>query len=433
MNKVSRRSFFKKAGMSAFGLGLTFQIVPSRVLGMSGVSPSGRINMAIIGNGLISAGHRAAFSKMNETQVLAVCDVNEVALKKAKEEADWYTKNRNNVPFRPVDIYSNYQEVLDRDDIDAVCICTPDHWHVAIALMAIQKGKAVYVEKPMSLTIEEGRILANAVKRHGGILQVGSQQRSDFYFRRAAELVRNGYIGNINTINTNIGRFPEAPKNLPEMPIPDGFDYDKWLGQTPWYPYNPARVKGDYGGGWRCFYEYGARKEGDWGAHHFDIIQWALGKDNTGPTDFYPENSNGSKFRHYIYKNGPSVFVNAPTRDDQMIQFIGDEGEICVSRNARFYCSNKNLLDIALKTKDTRLMASDHHRQNFIDAVRFGSENIATAEIGHRSATICHLMSMAKRLNEHVQWDPESEKVVNNPRAAAMVSRPRRSPYFLGA
>lgn len=428
-SRISRRNFLKGSA----GLALAFQIVPSRILGMGGIAPSQMINMAVIGNGLISEGHRKYFAGAAQTRVLTVCDVHRGRLEAARAQVDEITKNRKDVGFKPADACADFHEIIARDDIDAVAICTPDHWHVAIALKAVEAGKAVYVEKPMSLTIEEGRILADAVKKNGTVLQVGSQQRSEWAFRRAAELVRNGYLGTVSTIETSIGAFPPEPKDLKEEPIPDGFDYDMWLGQTPWRPYNSFRVLGHYGKGWRCFYEYGARKEGDWGAHHFDIIQWALGMDDSGPVDFYPENSDGSKFRHYRYKDGPTVFVNAPIKNSHMIHFVGDEGELWVSRGGRIESNPPRLASLALSSKDVRLQVSNDHRKDFIDAIRFGKTNICTAEIGHRSATVCHLMSMARRLKAHVAWDPKAERVTNNAAAAAMVSRARRSPYFLGA
>lgn len=428
-DKIGRRDFLGKAAVAFLGI----QMIPSRVLGRGGVAPSGKINMAIIGNGLISGGHRNHFAWCPQTQVLALCDVHKGRLDSAKKHVDSVNKRRSDVGQVPVFTTEDYQEILDRDDIDAVTVCTPDHWHVQIALKAIQAGKAVYVEKPMSLTIEEGRILADAVKKSDGILQVGSQQRSEWAFRKAAELVRNGYIGNAHTIKTGIGVFPLEPKDLKEEPIPEGFNYDKWLGQTPWRPYNAERVLGDYGGGWRRFYEYGIRKEGDWGAHHFDIIQWALGMDDSGPTDFYPEGANGSKFRHYKYENGPTVFVNTPMKNRHMIHFIGEEGEILVSRDGRIETSPVSLRTLPMRSNDVRLQVSNDHRGNFLEAIIYGKKNICTAEIGHRSATVCHLMSFARRLKTHVKWDPKKERVIDNPAAAAMMSRPRRSPYFLGA
>jgi len=424
---MDRRNFIKSAAAA-----LAFQVVPSRLLGAGGVSPSGRVNVGMIGVGGISSGHWKFFAGSPLTQIMAICDVNETALAKVKNSIDDIAKTRPDKAYRPVDTYIDYMELLSRDDIDAVCICTPDHWHVAIALAAVQRGKAVYLEKPMSLTIEEGRILADAVKLRRGVLQVGSQQRSEWAFRRAAELVRNGYIGNVRNIYTKIGEFPPVPDNLEEQPVPAGFHYDKWLGQAAWAPYNAERVKGDYGGGWRRFYDYGARKDGDWGAHHFDVIQWALGRDDTGPTDFFAEDIDNSPYRHYRYADGITVHVNAPVKNGFMIHFEGDEGEVFVSRGGKIMATPSRLVEVALKSSDVRLHVSDDHRKDFLNAVINGADNACTAEIGHRTATVCHLSAIAKRLGAHIKWDPAAEKILNNAQAERMVSRPRRSPYFLG-
>ena len=432
MQKISRRKFLKQTSLAASLA--TIQILPSRLLGRGGIAPSGRVNFGIIGNGCISFIHRRFYSKHPLSQVIAVCDVHKGRLENAKNEVERITKERTDVGFKPVDTYKYYQELIARNDIDAVVVTTPDHWHVAIALYAIQKGKAVFVEKPMSLTIEEGRILADAVAKKRGILQVGTQQRSERAFRRAAELVLNGYIGNVKQIDTQIGVFPEPPKDIMvEHPIPEGFDYDLWLGQTPYYPYHPFRVLGAWDRGWRCFYDYGQLKDGDWGAHHFDIIQWALGMDNSGPTDFYPENSDGSPYRHFRYANGTTVYVNAPVPNKHMIRFIGDEGEIFVSRNDRLDTTSSVLKNMPLKSSDKRLVVSNNHYLDFLNAIVKGTPNVSPAEIGHRSATVCQLLSIARRTKSHVKWNPETEKVINNPKAEAMLSRPRRAPYFLGA
>ena len=188
-----------------------------------------------------------------------------------------------------------FEEVLAHPDIDAVCVTTPDHWHAAIAMAAMKAGKDVYVEKPMTLTIEEGKALAAAEKKYGRILQVGSQQRSSVHFRIAANLVRNGMIGEIKEIYCQLGEFPQPPEPESIVPVPEGFDYDRWLGPTPFFEYSENRVKGNYGGGWRCYWEYGSRKFGDWGAHHFDIVQWALDRDDTGPVEFIPKGSRGRR------------------------------------------------------------------------------------------------------------------------------------------
>ena len=176
----------------------------------------------------------------------------------------------------------------------------------------MKSGKDVYVQKPMTLTIHEGRLMSDANRQYGAILQVGSQQRSERAFRKACEIVRNGWIGKVHTIYTDLGEFA-PPQTLPEEAIPDGFDYDRWLGPTPWYPYNKKRVEGNYGGGWRCFWDYGSRKNGDWGAHHFDIIQWALGMDHSGPVEFFPKGYQGAEYQSHVYADGAITNNDAAT------------------------------------------------------------------------------------------------------------------------
>ena len=184
---------------------------------------------------------------------------------------------------------------MTRSDIDAVVVGTPDHWHAQISIEAMKNGKDVYVEKPMTLTIEEGKVMRATAERYGSILQVGSQQRSNGAFRKAAELVLNGYIGKVHTIAARLGNFPE-PTQYKAEPIPPELNYDRWLGPAAWEPYNLERIKGDYGGGWRRFWDYGSRKNGDWGAHHYDIIQWALGRDESGPVEFVPKGYKGEEY-----------------------------------------------------------------------------------------------------------------------------------------
>jgi hypothetical protein len=281
--------------------------------------------------------------------VLAVCDVHAGRREAARQRAEnHYGKEKASGTYQGCDAYNEYERIIERSDIDAVFICTPDHWHVAVALAAIRAGKDVYVEKPMTLTIREGRLLSDAARRYGRVLQVGSQQRSEWAFRKAAEIVRNGWLGKIHTIYARLGDFP-PPTLRPEQPIPAGFDYDRWLGPTPWVPYNDERVKGSYGGGWRCYWEYGARKNGDWGAHHYDIIQWALGMDHSGPTYFFPKGHEGKEQQGYRYENGPTIFRDHPSPTGQMIDFIGDRGSLGVSRGGVLVTTPAELRDQPLK------------------------------------------------------------------------------------
>ncbi len=401
-------------------------VIPSSALGFSGfTAPSNRITFGFIGFGLIVKGHFSGILRRKDCQLLAVCDVDR---KKREKAQDQVNANYGNTDCAS---YNEHEKMMERSDIDACYITTPDHWHVPISLDAVRSGKDVYVEKPMSLTIREGRILSDAVRRHGAVLQVGSQQRSEYSFGKAVELVRNGYIGNVHTIYAHLGRFPDG-QVLAEEPIPDGFDYDRWLGSTPWYPYNRRRVAGDYGGGWRSFWEYGSRKNGDWGAHHYDIIQWALGMDHSGPEFFFPQGWDASGCQGYRYKNGPIVYRNFPKRMfNSMIEFHGDQGSIGVGRTGDLQSDPGELMNLPLSPKDMHLRAHEGHRDNFINAIKTRRRPIADVEIGHRTATICHLSTISERLNRTVTWDPSKEEIIGDAEAAKWLDRPRRAPYTI--
>ena len=278
--------------------------------------------------------------------------------------------------------------------------------------------------------MREGRVLSDLARSTGAIVQVGSQQRSERAFRRACEIVRNGWIGRVHKIYARLGEFP-PPASLPEQPVPEGFDYDRWLGPTPWFPYNEERVKGNYGGGWRRFWEYGSRKNGDWGAHHFDIIQWALGMDASGPVQFIPMGFDGAEHQTHVYADGTKVLRDHPTRDGHMIQFIGTEGEVCVSRGDRLDTVPADLKDRVTGPGDIRLYESRNHEENWIECIRTRRDPICGPEIGHRTATICCLSGIAERLGRPLRWDPVKEDIVDDPAASRWLDRPRRAPYVM--
>ncbi len=422
---TSRRGFLKSSAALAVPA-----ILPASVFGAD--APSNRVNVGLIGMGLMMKGHHRNMLNRDDTQVLAVCDVYaERRAAEKKETEDFYAKKNGQSKYSGCDAYNDYEEVIGREDIDAVLVCTPDHWHAPISVAAMKAGKDVYVQKPMTLTIGEGRIMSDVARRFGAVLQVGSQQRSNDAFRKAAELVRNGYIGKVHTIYARLGSFA-PPAAFEEQPVPKGFDYDRWLGPTPWFPYNAERVKGSYGGGWRRFWEYGSRKNGDWGAHHFDIIQWALGKDETGPVEFIPQWYRGEKYQQHIYADGTRVLRDHPTKNGHMIHFIGDEGEIGVSRGNKFDTWPANLKAMPLAPGDERLYRSRNHEGNWIDCIRSRRETICHAEIGHRTATICHVSGIAERLGRPLKWDPVKEVIIGDESASRQVDRPRRAPYVMG-
>ena len=421
---LSRRDFLKAASLASAAVAF-----PQIMRGQGGKSPNDRLNVALIGNGLICGSHFGALTgRDNECRIVAVCDVNLAKARKMRDRTEkHYAAAARGGKYRGVDAYQYHEEVLARDDVDAVFVTTPDHWHAAIANAAMIAGKDVYCEKPLTLTVPEGRMLVNTARRHGRILQTGTQQRSNGSFRKAAEIVRNGLIGDIKYIRTRLGTFPPALP-LPEEPVPAEFDYDRWLGPTPWRPYNAKRVLGDYGGGWRCYTEYGGRKNGDWGAHHFDIIQWALGMDDSGPVEFIPKGFQGTPYQTHVYANGVRV-----ERVDEglkaMIEFTGTKGTVWVSRDDQLETDPSPLATRPLRAEDVHLYASDNHHTDFFSCIRTRQRPIADVEVGHRSATVGHLSNIAASVARPVRWDPSKEQIVGDSVAAAMLDRSRRAPY----
>jgi predicted dehydrogenase len=416
-----RRDLLKGGLASAIAWSTAPLFLSSRVLGRSGnIGPNSRIHIGIVGNGLISAGHRGYYLTQPATQVVALCDVNKQNLDNAMAEA-----RSKGVTC---DAYGDSNELCASPDIDAVVVSTPDHWHAAISIDAMRNGKDVYVEKPMTLTIEEGKAMCRAAERYGSIVQVGSQQRSNGSFRKAAELVINGYIGKVNTIVCKLGEFPPATQFTAE-PVPEHLDYDRWLGPTPWEPYNLERIKGNYGGGWRCFWEYGSRKNGDWGAHHFDIAQWALGMDESGPNLFMPKGCDG-EFQYHRYSGGPTVIRDGDSKG-AMIRFIGETGEVLVGREDKFETTPVDLENLVLKSNDKHLYVSNDHRTDWLNAIRTRQQTICNVRIGYRTATICQLSGIAERLGRPVKWDPDKEQIIDDPIASLMMDNPRRAPYYL--
>ena len=422
--KPSRRQFLKTslgAASAVFGVP---QIVRAEILGKGGkAAANSRIGMGFIGMGLISDGHVRSFPGMEHVQPIAVCDVKEKQLHKAfgilKEKG-----------FNDILATRQFEEVLANPAVDAVCVTTPDHWHAGIALAAMKAGKDVYVEKPMTLTIAEGKAMVEAQEKYKRIVQVGSQQRSSVHFRIAANLVRNGLIGEVKEIYCQLGEFPQPPEKEEIVPVPEGIDYDRWLGPTPFHEYSDNRVLGKYAGGWRCYWDYGCRKFGDWGAHHFDIVQWALGRDETGPVEFIPKGYEGGEFHHYRYADGITVWRDRKPDNGHMIRFIGTKGEVMVSRG-KILTSPKELVRHKFGPNDIQVYESMDHRKNFIESIISREPTICPATVGHRTATICQLSSIAQRLERPLKWDPKAEQIVGDPEANTWQDRPRRKGYEL--
>jgi predicted dehydrogenase len=422
--RQSRRNFLRQAATAGAVLLAAPRIVRAQGAGRGVRGANSRINLAFIGHGKQMGGHVAVVETPG-VQALYVCDVNAAALSAAK--ADMARRGFPDVIATP-----DYEDIMNDPAVDGVFIVTPDHWHAAIAIAAMRAGKDVYVEKPMTLTIAEGKAMVEAERRYGSIVQVGSQQRSEPAFRKAAEMVRSGWIGQVKEIHTRLGSFP-PPTLGPEEPIPAGFDYDKWLGPAPYEPYTANRVLGDYGGGWRCYWEYGSRKNGDWGAHHFDIAQWALGRDHTGAALYVPKGYQGEPYQYHQYDDGVKVIRDIAIERGHMMRFVGSDGDIWVSRDGRLDTSRPELARRPLGPGDVRLYESNNHQQNWLECMRSRRTPICPATIGHRTGTICQLAGIAERLNRPIRWDPAREQIIDDPDARRWEDRPRRAGYELPA
>jgi predicted dehydrogenase len=392
--------------------------------------------MGAIGCGGQGTGIMNAARGQKGVEVVAVCDVD---AKRRKETAKKVGKDCKD--------YEDFRELLDRQDINAVTIGTPDHWHVLVALYALRKGKDVYCEKPLTLTIGEGKVLVEVAKQTGRIFQVGSQQRSDATFRLACELVRNGRLGKVRRVETLIGANPRGGPFKQEEP-PEGLNWDFWQGQTGPVPYIKQRCHYEF----RWWYEYSGGKMTDWGAHHNDIAQWALGMDGNGPVEVeaigeppphdgksYNCHPNFTVFYRYKSDKQPSFWHKDGVQLvcsclENGVRFTGDPGKtLFVSRNrAEFKASDPKIIDEPLPKDAVRLYASNNHMGNFIDCVRSRKETICPAEVGHRSVSVCHLGVIALRTGMRLRWDPKAERFTDE-EANKMLTRPMRAPWKLDA
>ncbi|HEX8521114.1 MAG TPA: Gfo/Idh/MocA family oxidoreductase [Tepidisphaeraceae bacterium] len=430
-------------------------------------SPNERINVAQIGCGRIARDMDIAgvMKHPDLARIVAVCDLDSVRLNDARELVErGYAKALGQEQAGSVKTYRNYREMLKDPSIDAVAISTPDHWHALPAIEAALAGKDVYLQKPASLTIAEGRHMADVIKRTGRIFQMGSQQRSDDHWRYACELVRNGYIGKIKTIKIGLPGDPAGGKR-DEQPVPQNLDYDMWLGQTPLVYYTEDRVhpqtpdvKKRYGRpGWLRCEQFGAGMITGWGAHHIDIAQWAMGLEHSGPTWVeakakFAENGlwdvHGDFYAEAMYPNGALAQIS--NKNPVGVRFEGEDGWIWVTRKSgssvtasdpkasstapttkHLDASDPKILQIKLKENDQHLHRSpkqDHHL-DWIEAMRTRQPAVAPAEDGHRSCSACLLVHAAMKTGRKLNWDPKKEQFINDSEANKLLRRPQREPY----
>jgi predicted dehydrogenase len=382
--------------------------------------PGSRLTMGFIGMGIQS---RYLLSKFaGEAQVLAVCDVDTTRLTNAENWVNKFYTDNPDKGSSGCKAYTDYRELLERDDIDAVCIATPDHWHSAIIELALKNGKDVYCEKPLTHNIQEAIDVMNAVAKHKRVLQTGSMQRSSKEFKVACELVRNGCIGKIDHVEA-VFSGPPVPCDLPEEAMEPGLDWNFWLGPAPLRPYNailsPRGIHNFYPA-WRNYREYGTGGVGDWGAHHLDIAQWGLGMDDSGPVEVLFVNGEAT----LVYPNGVPV-----VRKDQGfgVHFYGSEGEVMVNRGRfKMIVKGSTIADYSGKaTPDTncdaevqkaeqlflkdakiKLYDSPSHYLDFLDCVKNRKKPIANEQVGGRTVISCHLMNQLYYHNETIKWDP---------------------------
>lgn len=455
---VSRRDFVRTAAAGALATlaaGGFPTIVPASVL--NGRRPNDRINVAAIGTGRISRVHDLpGVWRYEDAQVVAVCDLDSRRAEDAKRLVNDFYGRKTGKPFDGVRVYTDYRELLLNKEIDAVVVSTPDHWHALIGIHAAEAGKDVYLQKPASLTIAEGRALSNAVHRTGRIFQVGSQQRSSPQFRYAAELVRNGRLGRLQTVYVGLPSDP-AGEEEPEMPVPKNLNYEMWLGSTPYAFYTEKRVHPQSGydrPGWLRCEQFGAGMVTGWGSHHIDCAHWAMDAEYTGPVEVsgwaeFPQkglwNVHGKFRTEALYADGVRMIVS--TELPNGIRFEGTEGWLFVSRgNEQVTASDPaaklkdaqalnagdpRILNSVIGPREVHLYESKEHHGNWLECVRSRREPIAPIEVAHRSCSACLIHQIAMKLKRKVRWNPSKERFRDDDEANAMLSRGQRWPYVV--
>jgi predicted dehydrogenase len=448
---VSRRRFLQTSLGAAAVAGFP-AIVPARVLGQ--MAPSRQINVGAIGVGRISRGHDLPAILRNDTaRVMAVCDLDANRVTAGKQFVNDFHAKKTGKPYDGVTGYANFHELLANKDVDAVVISTPDHQHAILAVAAVRAGKDVYLQKPASLTIAEGRYLSDAVQASGRILQIGSQQRSWKQFHRACELVRNGRIGEIKHVEIGLPGDPAGGDPTP-MRVPAGFNYDSWLGSTPEVPYTVDRVmplKGFDRPGWLRMEQFGAGMITGWGAHHVDTAHWGMDTEYTGPVEIwgtaeFPTHGlwdvHGKFLTHAIYANGVTMDISGDFPNG--IKWYGTKGWLFVTRDEMIspttvagqsvkieplMASDPKILDSVIGQDEIHLCTATEQHANWLECIHTRKQPTAPVEIGHRACSTCLLHHIAMKTKRRLHWDPERERFKEDDDANAMLSRPQRSPY----
>ena len=450
---MSRRRFLKTAAAATAGATVAPYLVPSSALGLAGtVAPSNRITLGLIGCGLHGAGWNLdQIFRNGDSQVIAVCDVDEEHCRAAQARVDeHYAGALGKSDYKGCTAYGDFRELINRKDIDAVANCTPDHWHVIPAIMAARAGKDVICEKPLTLTVAEGQILCEVIKRTGRVFQTASENRSIDTYIQMCELVRNGRIGKLKHMIVSLPAGNETRgenfNGRTPQPVPKGFNYEMWLGQAPLAAYCPARCHGSF----RWNLDYSGGRLTDWGAHMIDLAQWGNDTEATGPVEvegkgkFPPRDAlfnTAEEFDlHYRYANG--VTMNVVSRGPG-IRFEGTEGWIRSDGwRGPLQASNPAILESKINPGEVHLYRPSEivartdgnkggEHRNFIDCVKSRKPCYAPAQVGHRTITIAHMGNIAMLLGRKLKWDPQAERFVGDDQANAMLSRKQREPWTI--
>ena len=428
---MKRRTLLKASSVFAIPA-----IVPSKVLGAN--APSNRVNLGFIGVGKqANAVLIKAFLNRDDTQILAFCDPESKRLETAKTDTEkHYAEKSETGSYESVSLYNRFEDLLARDDLDGVVIATPDHWHALIAIAACRAGKDIYCEKPATLTIGEAIEMMNVVKRHKRVFQTGSMQRSGWMFRYACELVRNGRIGDLKKVKVKFGvswvEIASIECNFDEQPMPDELDWERWIGPSPMQPYNqllcPDHTK-DYPR-WRNYRGFGGGALTDWGAHHFDIVNWAFGMDRSGPIEVVPFMDKGKQAFIYKFENGLQ-FEHNENFDRSGIEFIGRRGSIRVNR-WWIDTTPKRIMKQPTLPTEVNLYESNSHYGDWLECIRTRRNPVCDVETGCRSAIACHLGNIAARTGRTVKWDPKKLEIADDDSwAKSLVNKSYRAPWSL--
>ncbi len=424
---MKRRVFIQKSAATAS----VFSIVPSHVMGFNTTSPNNKIQLGFIGVGKQGRGLMTNFVNYDASAIVAVSDVDRDKMSLFTETFNKALAKKNKAPQKLNEITS-YRALLERKDIDAVVIASPDHWHAQMAVDAAKAGKDIYCEKPLSSSVAEGRAMVDAARKYQRVFQTGSMQRSWDRFRHAVELIRNGYIGEIKEIKVAIGA-PYKSCDLPTEQAPSNIDWDAWIGPAPYRGYHRdlACPIGDKRWGvWRDYFPFGGGMVTDWGAHMFDIVQWALDLDHSGPVHFKPPSKPAEKGLVYTYENGITVTHTKWGEGNNEIQFIGTEGRLEVSRGYLKTFPDESLAEKPIeKSNPVRVYHSDNHHEDWLKAIKNRTRPICDVEIGHRTASVCNVANIAYALQRPLEWNPVREQFVDDPGANLMLDRAYRAPW----